>query len=354
MTDYRGEDADGHHLVSRLTGEATTVKVRRKLVDATYVQSEIPARHTPPYAVGAGVRVVPPNDLVDLAGHADGYTIIGAGKTAMDTCGWLLDMGVHPDRIRWVRTRESWLFDRAMTQPLELVGSVMRFQARWVAAAAAAEDSPHFARLLEADGVFVRIDPTVEPGIWRGATISRREVDALRSIERVVRRGKVLGISSDRVRFEDGEIESSANEIYVDCTAAGTPPWQSRPVFEPRRITLLYVTVGMVPFSAATVAAVESSGAEEQDKNGLCPPAGWTGEAADLLSIAFNGLVGQTARFADPGLRRWMETCRLNWVAGAQSRRDDPEVATSFAAIVANMGPALENLAARTAAGASA
>lgn len=349
MTDYRGEDADGHHLVSQLTGESTVVRVRRKVVDATYVRSEIPARHEPGFAIGAGVRVVPPNDLVEIHEPANSYVIVGAGKTAMDTCCWLLDVGVDPDRIRWIRTRESWLFDRASTQPLELVASSMRLQASWVAAAARAEDSSSFAHLLEDDGIFVRIDPTIEPGIWRGATISRREVDALRSIEQVVRRGRVLGISSDRMRFENGELESSADDVYVDCTAAGTPPWQSRPVFEPGRITLLYVTVGMVPFSAATVAAVETSGAGEEEKNRLCPPLGWTGEARDILTIAFNGLVGLSARFAEPELRRWMETCRLNPVAGAQARRDDPEVAGPFALMVANLGPALENLTARAA-----
>ena len=273
MTDYRGETADGHVVVSRLTGESTAVKVRRKLVDATYVQSEIPARHTPLFAIGAGVKVVPPNDLVALAGPAGRYTVIGAGKTAMDTAGWLLENGVDPDHIRWIRTREAWLFDRASTQPRELMGSsAMRLQACWVAAAAKAQDSHDFADLLEADGVFVRIDPTARPAIWRGATISRREVDALRTIERVVRQGKVRAISSDLVQLEHGDVESSPNELYVDCTAAGTPPWEIRPVFEPGRITLLYVTVGMVPFSAATIAAVETSPADEDEKNRLCPP----------------------------------------------------------------------------------
>src|SRR5580658_10066043 len=31
MSDYRGQDTDGHHVVSLLTGEETTIKVRRKL-----------------------------------------------------------------------------------------------------------------------------------------------------------------------------------------------------------------------------------------------------------------------------------------------------------------------------------
>src|SRR3954454_15163482 len=62
MCDYRGEDADGHHVVSLLTGAETTIRAS-KLVDATYVQSEIPSRHTPSFAVDPAVRLVTPNDL---------------------------------------------------------------------------------------------------------------------------------------------------------------------------------------------------------------------------------------------------------------------------------------------------
>lgn len=51
MSDYRGEDADGHHVTSLLTGADTVVKVRRKLVDATYTESSIPSRHVPGFAV---------------------------------------------------------------------------------------------------------------------------------------------------------------------------------------------------------------------------------------------------------------------------------------------------------------
>ena len=48
--------------------------------------------------------------------------MIGAGKTAMDTCCWLVDNGVDPDAIRWIRPRDSWTNDRAAIQPLRLVG----------------------------------------------------------------------------------------------------------------------------------------------------------------------------------------------------------------------------------------
>ena len=125
MSEYRGEDGDGHHVVSLLNGARTTVKVRRKFVDATYVESEIPSRHTPSFEIDEGVRFMPPNGLVHLGEPASGFTVIGAGKTAVDTCCWLLDAGVAPDAIRWIKPRDAWVFNRAFTQPLELLGSVV-------------------------------------------------------------------------------------------------------------------------------------------------------------------------------------------------------------------------------------
>ena len=96
MSEYRGENGDGHFVVSLLDGSETVITPRRKVVDATYVQSEIPSRHVPGFTVQPGVTLVPPNDLVDLAEPADRFTVVGAGKTAIDTCVWLLGVGVDP------------------------------------------------------------------------------------------------------------------------------------------------------------------------------------------------------------------------------------------------------------------
>jgi hypothetical protein len=103
MCDYTGADTDGHRFLSLLTGSETRVRVRRRIVDATYIESSIPSRHTPGFVIDPGVQMLPPNDLVDLGEPASGFTIIGAGKTAMDTCNWLLGEGVDANQIRWNR-----------------------------------------------------------------------------------------------------------------------------------------------------------------------------------------------------------------------------------------------------------
>lgn len=348
-SDYRGDDADGHHVVSLLTGEETTVRVRRALVDATYVESSIPSRHTPTFGIDPGVRLVPPNDLVELHEPARGFTVIGAGKTAMDTCTWLLDAGVDPDRIRWLRPRDPWLFNRAFMQPLELVGSYMQLQARWVRAAVEAEDGGDFARRLEADDVLVRIDPTVEPDAFRGAIISERELESLRSIERVVRGVRVRRLGTDCVTCDDGELDVERDEVFVDCTAAGVRPTVPRPIFEGDRITLQYVTLGIVPWGAATLGAVEGLRDDDAEKNRLSPPLAFSGNAADLLTMAHAGMTGLMARSAEPDLGAWTEACRLNPARGASQHLDDVRVTDAYATLGTHIGAALRNLSEKVA-----
>ena len=99
MTDYTGDMRTEHHLFSRLSGRETDVVVRRKLVDARFLEPSIPATHTPSFEIDPRARFIPVNDLVNLADSGSGFTIIGAGKTAMDACVWLLDQGVDPGAV---------------------------------------------------------------------------------------------------------------------------------------------------------------------------------------------------------------------------------------------------------------
>jgi putative NAD(P)-binding protein len=345
-TAYHGADVDGHHVTSLLTGTDTTIRARR-LVDATYAASEIPLRHTPSYAAGSEVRLIPPNHLVDLDEPAGGFTIIGAGKTAMDTCVWLLDNGVDPDRIQWIRPRDVWMFNRDFMQPLELVGGYMEMQAHWVAAAAETTDGADFARRLEASGVFVRVDPAVEPTVFRGPIISTGEVEALRSVERVVRRGRVRSVEPGRIQLDGGEVPIGPADVCVDCTAAGVPSPALRPVFAGDRITLQYVTIGIVPWSAATTGVIEGTRDDEVEKNRLCPPVTFSGNVADLLRLAHAGMTGLFARAGEPDLAEWTDNCRLNPAMGASARMDDPRVVAAVTAMATHVGAAMANLSAR-------
>ena len=98
------------------------VRVRRRVVDATYLSPTIPATTPPPFGVAEGVQVAAINDLATLTSAPKRYVIVGAGKTATDGIVWLLANGVPPDRIDWIRPRDPWMLNRAVVQPNPAVG----------------------------------------------------------------------------------------------------------------------------------------------------------------------------------------------------------------------------------------
>lgn len=132
MCDYVGE----HRLVSRLSGAEYDVRVRKKLVDASYLEAAVPASYAAPFEIAPEVRCVPVGELVSVAEPPEGYVIIGAGKTALDACSWLLETGVAPSDIRWIKPREAWFLNRVFAQGGELVGTLLEGIARQVEAAA--------------------------------------------------------------------------------------------------------------------------------------------------------------------------------------------------------------------------
>ena len=105
MCDYLGESADGHLLASRLTGKRTVVRARRRLVNAAYLEAAVPVTHIPSFDAASDVRIFSPSKLVELGEPATRFTVLGSGKTGMDTCSFLLDNGVDPGAIRWIKPR---------------------------------------------------------------------------------------------------------------------------------------------------------------------------------------------------------------------------------------------------------
>ncbi len=324
MCEYIETDGSGHLFESRLTGKTTEVQVRRRLVDATYVESSIPATHTPPFEVDPDARLVTPNELVDLSQPSDGFTVIGAGKTSMDTCGWLLDRGVPPDEIRWIRPRDPWTAPRRHLQPLEQVQSLLERSLHVWKAAAEAEDVPDLFRRLEDSGALVPLDPEVDPETYRGAILSEDERDDLRRISNVIRQGYVKRLEADRIVLDDGTVPTDQQQVHVDCTASGvdTPP--ARPIFEPDRITLQYIQApGIIPFSAAITAYVEANRDDDAEKNRLCPPNRFMGDAEEYIR---NLLVTRRAFDAweeEPDIQDWLQECRLRFTRGVDEHLDD-------------------------------
>src|SRR5690348_2772551 len=107
MSEYLGQSR-GEGRFRTLAGADHTVRVTRRVVDATYMRVTVPAMRPPPYEVADVIQCVPPNDLPRLAAR-ERYVVVGAGKTGIDTCLWLLGHGVALDRLTWIMPRDSWL-----------------------------------------------------------------------------------------------------------------------------------------------------------------------------------------------------------------------------------------------------
>ncbi|MFP3907716.1 MAG: NAD(P)-binding protein [Acidimicrobiales bacterium] len=339
--EYLGPDPDGHRFVSLSDGEETTVRVRRRVVDATWFETPVPATHTPSFQVDPEVRFVPINALDDSAGA---YTIIGAGKTGIDACIWLLENGVDPDRIRWVKPRDPWFLDRSRFQPLELLPDLIEGQARTMEAAAGAETVPDLFDRLETAGQILRLDPEVEPRTYRCAMLSSYELDQLRRIGHVVRQGRVRHIGAEQITLDGGSVPTDTTQVHVDCSAPGLRSTTPRPIFEPERITVQQVRTCQPTFNAALVGFLEASERDDTDRNRLAPPNPYPDDAVDWIPNTYLSNLAQSRWGGAPDVAAWLESTRLNLARGIGDHTDDPRMQSALTRLITNTEPALVNL----------
>jgi hypothetical protein len=305
MSEYLG---DGR--VRTLGGEDIDIAARR--VVKSHVEIVVPSMRTPSYAVD-GVDCVPPNALPRIREARDRYVIVGAGKTAMDACLWLLRHGVAAERLTWIKPRDAWILDRAAVQPgSQFAKRVLRDFSSQLAAVVEAESLADLFDRLEAKGCLMRIDQTVEPTMYRCAILSQAELAELRRIEDVVRMGHVQSVEAGRVTLEDGVREIDGTALYIDCTADGFAHREPTPVFSDSHISLQAVRTCQPAFSAAVIAHVEASYPDDETRNALCGPVPYPREPIDWLRmmLAFNK--NQLQWFTDPDMMAWVDVSRLN------------------------------------------
>jgi hypothetical protein len=343
MHDYVADGSEGHEVVSRLTSARQDISVRRKVVDATYLATSTPATHRPSFTIDPDATFLPVGNLPSVASAPDGFTILGAGKTAMDACTWLLDNGVDPDQIRWVRPREPWMTERASVQPLDLLGGTIEGFSLAVEALAEATSIPDLFARLASCGQVHRLDDEVDPDMFRGAIVSRDEVDRLRQIERVVRQGHVRHIGTDRIVMADGDVSTTRGEVHVDCTARGIGAAPARPIFERSRITIQSLSGGFTTYNAALVGFVEAGRDDDAEKNRLCPPLAPPTLATDWIDLYRSFVTTTALHGAEADLAAFQEENRLSLTRGLSQRFDDPQVASAVTRWLTHADNAVQN-----------
>jgi hypothetical protein len=340
MCDY----TSGTRFVSLASGEKLEVKVRKKVVDATYLQPSIPATTPPPFEVAPGARCVPVNELPRMAPQADGYVIVGAGKTAIDACLWLLEIGVPPEKIRWIAPRESWLVNRAFVQGGELVGNFidgLSLQLEAAARATSLEDL--FLRLEETD-YFMRIDSGRMPTKFTMAIVTGRELGELARIENVVRMGHVRRLEKDAIVLDEGSIPTSPDQLHVHCAARGLNPAPNVPIFSADRITLQPIRTGLIPFNSAIAAFVEATREDVAEKNRLCPTNPFPQVPLDWVRGTLVQMNADYLWARETDIAEWLERSRLNIGRGLRSRSKDPQVQRALKRFGENIRPGLAKL----------
>jgi hypothetical protein len=305
MSEYLG---DGRFRT--LAGTDYAVNVKQRIVDATYLRAIVPSMRPAPYSVAAGIDCIAPNELPKF-GAQDRYVIIGAGKTGMDVCLWLLRNDVSPDKLTWIMPRDSWLIDRATLQPGPAFIKQFRcgFGATLDAIGEATSAEDLFARLEKA-GTLLRLDPSIRPTMYRCATVSQPEFDQLRRIGDVVRMGHVQRIEPNTIELDDGSIPSSPATLYIDCTADGAPQRPAVPVFDGDHIILQAVRGCQQVFSAALIAHVECAYDDDAVKNELCVAISHPDRDLDWLRLTHSDLRGQHRWLDDDDLTDWLGSAR--------------------------------------------
>ena len=324
MCDYQGEG----RFVSLVGGEQYRVEVARKSVNATFQKTSVPSTHTPNFTIEDGVSFIPLNDLPRVKEQPERYVVVGGGKTGIDACLWLLQMGCNPGRIQWIRPRDGWLLNRRNTQPTEeFFLDVFEAQAGLMESAAAATSFDDLFDRLEACGYFVRIDPDYRPEMFHGATVSLPELELLRQIKDVVHLGRITHLGTEEIQLEQGTVPIAPNTLFVDCSARPYDKLpEDVPVFNGHVITPQMLRSYQPVFSAALAAHIELNYNTDEEKNKLCavvPPPEADTDFAHFTAISFTN---QYNWGQDAALSEWILNNRLDGFSRmVKSAEGDPE-----------------------------
>jgi len=314
LTEYIG----GGEVVSTLSGAHTTIEYET-LVDATFLTTSIPSTHERKFEVADGVVCVPPNRLPHVAADHPHITVLGGGKTGADSLTWLLTNGYPAEHITWVVPRDGWFLNRGGFQPgmdfFEPVFGGLAAQYEAMAAAATADD---LCLELEQAGRWLRLDEDVWPTMFHAATLSRNELDTLRTVTDVVRGARVRRIEADSMILDGTTVEAVADTLYVDCTASAVASNVNdrTPVFQPGTINLQMVRQFQPCFSSALIAFIEANIDDDTERQNLTRPTPMTDTLDDYLRGLIDGLLNQAFWNGNEQVAAWISECRLDGFGG--------------------------------------
>lgn len=243
-------------------------EVNKKVVDARYMNVEVPATHAPKFSVSPEVNLVPLNDLIHQYKSSKEFYVIGNGKTGIDAVLFLIEKGIAPSNIYWIAPNDAWFFNRGYVQISNITKELLT-HGDYMKKANKADDI--FFAMEKTGGIF-RLNTNILPKKWRCATISQEELSNLRKIKNMIRKGRIKRISPTVIQFQNEDIPYSKEDVlFVNCTADGLAKRTSVPIFNGKHITLQSVVFCQAVFSSAIVAKLELSNLSDAQRNKVRP-----------------------------------------------------------------------------------
>lgn len=312
------ELSDDGEIVSLLSGRRQRVDVRRRVVDATHLETAIPLTHRRSFQVAQGVACIPPNDLPRQAPGHSRFVVIGGGKTGLDVVSWLLDRGAEPASITWVVSRDAWWSNRRALQSAGALrcGS-LEMLCRQSEVMATASSVAAYCDGMEQCRSWLRLDARISPTMYHGATVTEAELQRVRHIGRIVRSGKVLQIEPDRLTLQGGRIDLQAGTLHIDCSASALSRnrLDRTPVFSPGRIDLQFIRFPGLCLSVALIGIIEALVESEVDKQRMTRVAPMIDTVEDWIDRFVVNAENQQAWMGHEAVRSWLGSCRLDAVA---------------------------------------
>ena len=320
-----------------------SIRIRQRLVDARYLEPDIPKFVPPQFTFDSSVvNVLTPNELMEREESPSSphhYCVIGAGKTGMDTVVYLLTvLKADPSQITWIIPNEAWITAREnMKSCMEFLHTCCQLYQQGTSTDPRTTDFLQAGfREWEKQGHIYRLAKDIEPTKFKDATLSKEEMATLQRVTNILRNGRVAEITKEgAIIFADGTkhtVSSSAQDVtFVHCSAGAfqytkqtqAPP----PMFQKSVITIqdVYGTPGFC-FVGSMIGFLESlARLSDEERNQLClkptpdvsqlqKPLGPSGGDVGVLSPS-HGLVQRVTNLKEwmavPEIRAWITTNRL-------------------------------------------
>ncbi|MAA75870.1 MAG: hypothetical protein CMN28_14310 [Salinisphaeraceae bacterium] len=321
LTDYKGDCK----AVSLTCGTEYEFRAK-KIVDATYLNVTVPSQRDPDFEVRDGAKAIAVNQLPKVLPDHDNFVIVGSGKTGMDAILFLLTNGIAPERITWIMPADAWMFDRFHVDPgRKFSDPVTQYAINLLQCALEAENYEHYFELIEQAGLVVRLDPSIKPTRWRCATFTPLELEQLRRVKNIVRKGYIEAASPTEMTMTKGTVPTPANAVFVDCAADGLPKVPMTKVFEGNLITLQTIRMCQQVYSGGFIGNVEANvDADEDRKNELTQPVPLPYTDDDYIRCAIQNSKNMAAWLTEPAVVKWINESRIDLFSPLLDF-DDPE-----------------------------